>query len=52
MISMDTFNYLYNICDMIKRSESDVADIDFEILATTVFKFFVLWVILALTNYS
>ena len=29
----------YAICDMIKRSESDVSHIVFEILAKTVFKF-------------
>ena len=30
-------------CDMIERNESDVGDIGFEILAKTVFKFFVLY---------
>ena len=27
------------VCDMIKRNESDVSDVVFEILAKTVFKF-------------
>ena len=40
------------ICDMIKRNESDVGDIDFEILAKTVFKFFCFTLFLASTNCS
>ena len=41
------------ICDMIKRNESDVGDIVFEILPKTVFKFlcFILFLI-ALKNSS
>ena len=31
------------ICDMIKRNESDIGDVVFEILAKTVFKFSVLY---------
>ena len=40
------------ICDMIKRNESDVGNIDFEILATTVYKFLCVILFLALTNSS
>ena len=40
------------ICDMIKRNESDVGNIGFEILAKTVFQFLCFILFLALTNYS
>ena len=40
------------ICDMIKRNESDVGHIVFEILAKTVFKFLCFILFLALTNSS
>ena len=40
------------ICDMIKRNESDVGDVVFEILAKTVFKFLCFILFLALTNAS
>ena len=40
------------ICDMIKRNESDVGHIVFEILAKTVFKFLCFILFLALTNPS
>ena len=38
--------------DMIKRNESDIGDIVFEILAKTVFKFFCFILFLALSNPS
>ena len=41
-----------SICDMIKRNESDVGHIVFEILAKTVFKFLCFILFLALTNSS
>ena len=37
------------ICDMIKRNESDVGDVVFEILAKTVFKFLYFILFLALS---
>ena len=40
------------ICDMIKRNESDVGDIGFEILAKTVFQFLCFILCLSLTNSS
>ena len=40
------------ICDMIKRNESDVRDVVFEILAKTVFKFLCFILFLALSNPS
>ena len=40
------------ICDMIKRNESDVGHIVFEILAKTVFKFLCFTLYLSLTNSS
>ena len=40
------------ICDMIKRNESDVGHIVFEILAKRVFKFLCFILFLALTNSS
>ena len=40
------------ICDMIRRNESDVGDIGFEILAKTVFQFLCFILFLALTNSS
>ena len=40
------------IGDIIKRNESDVGDIVFEILAKTVFKFFCFILIFALTKSS
>ena len=43
---------LMNICDMIKRKESDVGDVVFEILAKTVFKFLCFILFLALSNPS
>ena len=48
---------LYNIvavqiCDMIKRNESDVGDVIFEILSKTVFKFLCFILFLALSNPS
>ena len=42
----------HQICDMIKRNESDVADVVFEILAKTVFKFRCFILVLALSNPS
>ena len=39
-------------CDMIKRNESDVGDIDFEILAKKVFRLFCFILFLASTNSS
>ena len=39
-------------CDMIKGNESDVANIVFEILGKTAFKFLCLILFLALTNLS
>ena len=42
----------FHICDMIKRNESDVRDIAFEILAKAMFKFFCFILFLALTNSS
>ena len=41
--------YVYK-CDLIKRNESDVGHIGFEILAKTVFKFLCFILFLALTN--
>ena len=41
-----------HICDMIKRNESDVGDIVFEILAKTVFKFLSFILFLAVSNPS
>ena len=38
------------ICDMIKRNESDVGDVGFEILAKTGFKFLCFILFLALSN--
>ena len=38
------------ICDMIKRNESDVGDVAFEILAKIVFKFLCFILFLALSN--
>ena len=40
------------ICDMIKRNESDVGDVVFEILAKTVFKFLYFILFLALSNHN
>ena len=40
----------YAICDMIKRNESDVGDVVFEILAKTGFKFLCFILFLALSN--
>ena len=40
------------ICDMIKRNESDVGDVVFEILAKTGFKFLCFIMFLALSNPS
>ena len=40
------------ICDMIKRNESDVGHIDFEILAKTVFKFLFFIVFLQILHNS
>ena len=40
------------ICDMIKRNESDVGHIVFEILAKSVIKFLCFTLFLALTNSS
>ena len=40
------------ICDMIKRNESDVGDVVFEILAKRVFKFLCFILFLALSNHS
>ena len=39
-------------CDIIKRNESDVGDVVFEILAKTVFKFLCFILFLALSNPS
>ena len=44
--------YGAEICDMIKRNESDVGNVDFEILAKTVFKFLCFILFLALSNPS
>ena len=41
-----------HICDMIKRNESDVRDIVFEIMAKTVFKFFCFVLFITLANSS
>ena len=46
------WGFLIHICDMIKRNESDVGHIVFEILAKTVFKFLCFILFLALTNSS
>ena len=43
---------IYIICDMIKRNESDVSDVVFEILAKTVFKSLCVILFLALSNNS
>ena len=40
----------YKICDMIKRNESDVGNVVFEILAKVVFNFLCFILFLALTN--
>ena len=45
-------NLSFYICDMIKRNESDVGDVVFEILAKTVFKFLCFILFLALSNPS
>ena len=45
-------NQSVEICDMIKRNESDVRDVVFEILAKSVFKFLCFIMFLALTNSS
>ena len=37
---MKRLGYQYQICDMIKKTESDARDIVLEILPKTVFKFF------------
>ena len=42
--------YHSHICDMIKRNESDVGDIVFEIMAKIVFKSFRFILFIALTN--
>ena len=42
----------FYICDMIKRNESDVRDVVFEILAKTMFKFLCFILFLALSNPS
>ena len=44
--------YKGHICDTIKRNESDVGDIGFEIFAKTVFQFLCFILFLALTNSS
>ena len=41
-----------HICDIIKRNESDVGDVVFELLAKTVFKFLCYILFLALSNPS
>ena len=41
-----------HMCDMIKRNESDVGDVVFEILGKTVFKFLCFILFLALSNPS
>ena len=43
---------VHTICDMIKRNESDVSHIVFEIMAKTVFKFLCFILFLAVTNSS
>ena len=43
---------IFLICDMIKRNESDVGNVVFEILAKTVFKFLCFILFLALSNSS
>ena len=43
---------LFIICDMIKRNESDVGNVVFEILTKTAFKFLCFILFLALTNPS
>ena len=48
----DIFRVYFNIYDMIMRNESDVGDVDFEILAKTVFKFVCFILFLALSNPS
>ena len=42
----------FHKCDTIKRNESDVGDVVFEILAKTVFKFLCFILFLALPNSS
>ena len=49
---MRNVSTLKTICDMIKRNESDVGDVVFEILAKTVFKFLYFVLFLALPNPS
>ena len=49
---INTWKIWYDICDMIKRNESDVGDIGIEILAKTVFQFLCFILFLALTNPS
>ena len=55
-LTMRSIHYnAYNdflICDMIKRNESDVGDVVFEILAKTVFKFLCFILLLAMSNPS
>ena len=51
-ISLLVLGHIYTVCDTIKRNESDVGDIVFEILAKTVFKFFCFTLFLASTNCS
>ena len=46
------WSYLEIICDMIKRNESDVGNVVFEILAKTVLKFLCYILFLALSNPS
>ena len=43
---------VFRKCDMIKRNESDVGDVVYEILAKTVFKFPYFILFLALSNPS
>ena len=45
-------SYQVQICDMIKRNESDVGDVDFEILIKTVLKFLCFVLFLAWSNPS
>ena len=49
---LEVINLSVYICDMIKRNESDVSHIVFEILAKTVFKFLCIILFLALANSS
>ena len=52
LVSLDRDKVDVFSCDMIKRNESDVGDVVFEILAKTVFKFLCFMLFLALTNPS